>query len=183
MKRITLVGATLILAMTVGSAAAQVRAPAAAASLTETGTNKGAIGINGSISNGNSSLILAKYFLSKEWALKAGLAALKTDDGAGTSNSSSTFFGGVIGVNKYWSRGVYAPFIGIQTGRVRGNDTNTTAILTNFEVQGGLEYFMHRNFSLQGQVGFGIETREVTGASRQTVFGTSGLNVSANIYF
>ena len=183
MKIIALAGATLALAMVAGNASAA-------------GPSSGSFGVNipftksTAIANNNTPsefLLNGKYFISKDMAVVAGVGLVMVDNGQ-PANSKSTDIGFQGGFRKYLRTDDVAPFVG---GRLQylatrqgGNDVTDIALIA----EGGAEYFLAKQFSLEGSVGFGYGSSDskpvVAGPSTKgTAIGTTSLNVSANFYF
>ena len=188
MKKIALVGATLVLAMAAGSAAAApARAPAY-----DQGPSAGSFGINVPIATNLYStapadfLITGSYHISKSVAVLAGLGLQMVDTGAATNNKATNI--GIMGGARYFLKtDDLAPFVG---GRLQytstKNDgvTDTTTIVLAAEM--GAEYYLSKQFSLEGSAAFGYGSKEQkagTVSNKASVIGTTMINVSANFYF
>jgi hypothetical protein len=166
MKKLALAGAALVLAMSAGSASA-------ANSL-----NAGTIGLN--VDTYDSFVINGKYLVSKDLAVLGGFGiAIAGGDAKGTDT------GFLIGVRKYLKTDDFAPFVGGRFTYLSTNDSTTTGLQFIGEV--GAEYFLGKQFSLEGRVGFGYSSVETevapTITSKVTSIGTSTATISANFYF
>lgn len=180
MKKFTLAGAALVLAMSAGSAFA--------------GPQDGNMGINVDFTNSTSLLgipsnflLKGKYFISNDMAIQAGVGFRRNDSGA-VANSTSTDVGFMGGFRKYLSQDDLAPFMGAKLQylgvRQGTNDVTDVSLL----VEGGAEYFMGKHFSLEGSVSAGYDQatfKPVAGGAsiKRTTLGTTAVNVSANFYF
>jgi hypothetical protein len=186
MRKITLASSALTLAMAAGNACAA----------TASGPTAGSFGINVGFTQataaGNNStpanfLVNGKYFISKDMAVLAGVGFDMVDSGA-AANSQSTNLGFQGGFRKYLKTDDLAPFVGGRlqylSTRQGANDVTDFALMA----EGGAEYFLARQFSLEGSVGFGYssaESKPVAGGAttKATAFGSTMFNVSANFYF
>ena len=181
MKNITLAGATLALIIASGSALA---APAAGSFGINVGFTQPTALTSGTPTN---FMVNGKYFISKDTAVLAGVGLVMADSGAAT-NSKSTDIGFQVGFRKYMKTEDFAPFVG---GRLQYVSTRQWPNdVTDFflGVEGGAEYFLGKQFSLEGSVGFGYASSDSKGvvsgiSTKATYFGTTSLNVSANFYF
>jgi len=81
----------------------------------------------------------------------------------------------------------FAPFIGgkfqyMSTGAAAGDVTDL-----GFGVEAGAEYFVGKQFSVEGSVGFGYGSSEykpaVGASSKNTTLGTRSFSMGANFYF
>lgn len=189
MNKISLAGAALVLAMAAGNASA-------ANSL-----NTGSMGLNVGFTNASSIsgsggtpadfMINGRYFIGKDMAVMAGVGLSINDSGA-PANSKSTDVGFMAGIRKYMKTDDLAPFVG---ARFQYLSTRQTVGATPFDVtdfsmgvEGGAEYFLGKQFSLEGSVGFGYASSESQPAAggtttKATAFGTRSYNVGANFYF
>lgn len=180
MKNLILVGTTLALAMAAGSAAA------------ETGPTAGKFGLNVGLTSANSNFLIGgKYFIAKDMAVLAGVGLVVNDSGV-AANSKSTDLGIQGGFRKYLKTDDLAPFVGgkLQYLSTRSGTGAGALDVTNIAImaEGGAEYFLNKQFSLEGSVGFGYASSESKLASggpttKATSFGSTTYNVSANFYF
>lgn len=192
MKKIALVGATLVLAMAAGSAAAApARAPAY-----DQGPSAGSFGINVPIA-GNvfttapapDFLITGSYHITKSMAVLAGLGLQMVDTGATTNNKSTNI--GIMGGARYFLKtDDLAPFVGgrlqYSSGKDKATFADVTTIILGAEM--GAEYYFSKQFSLEGSASFGYASADVkpvgaTSSTKSSVIGTTMINVSANFYF
>ena len=167
MKKIALVGATLALVMAAGSASA-------ANSL-----NAGTFGLN--VNAHDNFIINGKYFIAKDMAVLGGLG-LRIQGG---DNNRGTDIGLLAGVRKYLKTDDLAPFVG---GRFDySSTTDSTVVAMGFSAEAGAEYFLAKQFSFEGRVGFGYsstENKPVAAATTKTNYiGTTSVGISANFYF
>jgi len=184
MKRIVVMSAALV-AIAIGNAnAATATLPA-----------PGSMGLNIALSKETlvnqpvDFMLNGKYFIEKNLALTAGFGINFIDTGAANnSNYSSIGFKG--GVRKYLKTEELAPFIGGNFQYVSTRDTTGTIKITGFRLvaEAGAEYFLSKQFSLEGSVNFGYLSADLKpvgagGTSTVSGFGTSAANLSANFYF
>jgi Outer membrane protein beta-barrel domain len=185
MNKISLAVVALVLAMATGNASA-------ANSL-----NTGSMGLNvgfasfSSISGGGGTpadfMINGRYFIGKDMAVMAGIGLSINDSGTAT-NSKNTDVGFMAGIRKYIKTDDFAPFVG---GRFQYLSTRQAGIdYTDFSfgVEAGAEYFLAKQFSVEGSVGFGYASSEQQAAAggpttKATAFGSKSYNVGANFYF
>ena len=155
---------------------------------TGTSLKTGAFGFN--VGYGNSVFgdtgvitILGKYFLASDLALTAGLGLQGS-----TGDVDANFFSISAGVRKYLKIDDFAPFL---EGRFTYATEKFTGAAGNvhqdaFDVSAvfGAEYFIHKQFSIEGSIGFGIGTVDDKNTNQDyTYFGTRTVGVSANFYF
>jgi hypothetical protein len=133
----------------------------------------------------NDFIISGKYFIAKDMALIAGLGL-----GINGGDAKGTDLGFTVGARKYLKSDDLAPFVGARfaystTGdsAMPGGKTVTLGLLA----EAGAEYFLSKQFSLEGRVGFGYLSAETTtgaaAAFKGTRIGTESLGISANFYF
>jgi Outer membrane protein beta-barrel domain len=185
MKNISLAGLALVLAVVAGNASAANSLNTGTMGLNASFTNSTAIG---GIDTPSIYMINGRYFTSKDMAIEAGIGISINDSGQPNS-STHTDFGFLAGVRKYIKTEDLAPFIGgrIQYLSTRQNN-NTDVTDWYFGVEAGAEYFLAKQFSLEGAVGFGYASSEYQTTSggptyKATTFGTRSYNVGANFYF
>ena len=177
MKKIVLAGATLALAMTAGSALA-------ANSLV-----KGTLGLNVPVQNNQTDnfMINGKYLVTNDLAVLAGFG-LRVAGG----DAKGTDIGLSGGIRKYLKTDDFAPFVGGRLIYTSTNDSNTTDL--SLMAEAGAEYFLAKQFSIEGRIGFGYTSNEtktitivgftpVTTTAKTTYIGTGTLGLSANYYF
>lgn len=174
MNRIVIVVVTIAMVMgiSIGSASATNSLKA------------GTIGINVDAFNSNDSFIITgKYFVLKDLAILAGFGF-----GAKGGDAKGTDLGIGGGVRKYLKVDDFAPFVGgsIFYTKTQDGDQKDLSVMAEF----GAEYFLHRQFSLEGGVGFGYlssETETTAGAVttkfKDTTIGTRRVALSFNFYF
>ena len=168
MKKIALLGATVALVMAAGSASA-------ANSL-----NSGSLGFN--VSTQDSFIINGKYLFAKDMAVLAGFG-LRVQ--GGDNNNRGTDIGLMGGFRKYLKTDDLAPFVG---GRINYSSTvDSTVVAMGVTAEAGAEYFLAKQFSIEGRVGFGYsstENKPVGGATTKTNYiGSTAFGISANFYF
>lgn len=172
MKKIALVGTTLVLALAAGSAMA-------ANSL-----NAGTLGLNipvitstPGVTTVPSPLISGKYFVAKDLAVLGGFGF----NSGGPSGNSTTTLSLLAGVRKYMKVDDFAPFVG---GAFEYSSTSGTPSSNSMSLaaEAGAEYFLAKQFSVEGKVGFGYLSLD-NGVTKSSYFGTSTANLSVNFYF
>lgn len=184
MKKIAFVSATLALALALaaGSASAansmssgtlglnvQVVAP----SLTYSST----VGPVTTTTTVQSPLIGGKYFVAKDMAILGGFGF----SSGGPSGNSVTTFSLEAGVRKYLNTNDFAPFVGGIFG-YSSTSTNPSSSTMTLAVEAGAEYFLAKQFSVEGKVNFGYLSND-NGGSKASYFGTSTAGLSVNYYF
>jgi hypothetical protein len=188
MNRISLAGATLVLAIAAGNASAANSLATGAMGLNVGFTN--ATALSGS-STPAAFMINGRYFIAKDTAVMAGVGLSINDSGV-SPNSKSTDVGFMAGIRKYLKTEDLAPFVGarfqyLSTQQGVGGGAND---VTDFalEAEAGAEYFFAKQFSLEGSVGFGYSSSESQpsgggATTKATSLGTTSYNVAANFYF
>ena len=123
-----------------------------------------------------------RFFIAKDLAVTAGIG-LQVDGG----DAKGTYFSINGGIRKYLKVDDFAPFIGGQVTIVSSNvDSNNNVTLFDLAGMFGAEYFMNKQFSLEGAVGIGLGSADVKVAGTSTTdtyFGTRTVGVRANFYF
>jgi len=180
MKNITLAGATLVLAMTAGSALA---GPAAGS----IGMNVDLVSSATPLGTPTNFLIKGKYLISQDLAVLAGFGLQMVDSGA-VANAKSTNLGLMGGIRKYLKTDDFAPFFGgkLQYLSTRQGTNDVTDLVLMAEI--GAEYFFAKQFSLEGSVGAGYASQKLepvggTTSTTKLAIGTASYSVSANYYF
>ncbi|MDX8385957.1 MAG: hypothetical protein R8M11_05520 [Gallionella sp.] len=180
MKISTLVVSSLFLATMTGTASA---APTV-----------GKYGINVDLTNSTTVagtpsifMIKGKYVMTKDTAILAGFGMQMVDTGAAT-NSKNTDIGFMFGIRQYMKTKQFSPFLGgkIQYLSTRQGTTDVTDL--GLLIEAGAEYFLAKQFSLEGSVGGGYVARETQPAAggattKASNIGTISYNLSANYYF
>lgn len=173
MKKIALAGATVALALVAGSA------------LAANSLNEGTMGLNvpviTSTATTNTSIvtpiITGKFFVAKDMAVLGGFGF----SSGGPSGNSTTTFALLGGVRKYMKIDDFAPFAGAFL-KYESTNSNPSSSATTVAAEAGAEYFMAKQFSVEGKVTFGYQSVEYLG-TKSTYFGTSTANLSMNFYF
>ncbi len=132
-------------------------------------------------------MIKGKYMMEKDTAILAGFGMQMVDTGANT-NSNNTDIGFLFGIRQYTKTKEFSPFIGgkIQYLSTRQGATDVTDL--GLLVEAGAEYFLAKQFSLEGSVGGGYVATESQAAAggpttKASGIGTISYNLSANYYF
>jgi hypothetical protein len=174
MKNIALVGATLTLAFAAGSASA-----ANSMSNGTLGLNVPVITSTPGVTVVPSPLISGKYFVAKDMAILGGLGF----NSGGPSGNTTTTLSLLAGVRKYMNTNDFAPFVGgvFEYSSTSGTPSSNAMSLA---AEAGAEYFLAKQFSIEGKVGFGyISIDPGAPAVKSSYFGTSTANLSVNFYF
>jgi len=180
MKNFILAGSAWALIVAAGSASA-------APSVGSFGINIPLTSSTTPLGTPSSFVISGRYLISKDMAVLAGVGLQMNDSGAATNNKS-TDIGFMGGIRKYSRTDDFCPFVGGKlqylSTRQGGNDVTDFALIA----EAGAEYFLGKQFSLEGSVGGGYASREskpVGGvvSTKATGFGSATFNVSANFYF
>jgi hypothetical protein len=130
--------------------------------------------------------ISGKYFVANDLAVTAGLGMQGS-----TGDVDANFFSIAGGLRKYLKVDDFAPFLEARltyatekfTGGAGGAGNVHEDIL---DISGlfGAEYFLTKQFSVEGSIGFGIGTvNNDLNNQDYTYFGTRTVGVSANFYF
>ena len=167
MKKIAIVGATLALAFAAGSASAA------------NSMASGTLGLNVPVVSTSDPLISGKYFVGKDMAIIGGFGF----SSGGTSGNSVTTFAIQAGMRKYMNTNDFAPFVGGVFDYTSTSGTPSQSTM-GLGVEGGAEYFLAKQFSIEGKVGFGYKSNDTgNSATKTTGFGTSRATLSVNFYF
>jgi hypothetical protein len=153
---------------------------------TGTSLKAGAFGFNvgfGDSSLGSTGVIMisGKYFLENDVALIAGVGFQ-----ASGGDQDANFFGFSAGVRKYLKIDEFAPFVEgrfsymTETIDINNIDRDIFDVSALF----GAEYFLNRQFSIEGSVGLGFgSVNDNISNNDYTYFGSRTVGVSANFYF
>jgi hypothetical protein len=190
MKKLTVVVLTLVLAATIWPGSAS------AANSLKQGTmgfnvdvNNNAFGLNSDVDN--NFVLTGKYFIANDLAVLAGFGI-----GIRGADAKGVDLGLTAGARKYLRLDDFAPFVGGEFfySSTRDGDAKDFSLLG----EAGVEYFLHKQFSIEGKVGFGYTSRETTTSTttaqagflvktttteRATDVGTERLGISFNFYF
>jgi hypothetical protein len=184
MNKIQLAGATFVLAMAAGNASAANSMATGAMALNVGFTNTTSLSGSGVPAQ---FMVNGKYFIGKDMAVEGGVG-LSINDNGQPANSKYTDIGFMAGIRKYLKSEDLAPFVGgrFQYLSTQQNANDVTDIY--FGAEAGVEYFLAKQFSLEGSVGFGYgssESKPVAGgaSTKATALGTATYNVAANFYF
>ncbi len=131
--------------------------------------------------------ISGRFFFADDLAITAGLG-FQINSG----DLDGTFLSFNVGMRKYLKTDDFAPFIGGQFSYITYDASRPDAAggkfvdFSGYEFDGlvGAEYFLGKQFSIEGSVGIGIGHANDDIAHEDTNFiGTRNLGVSANYYF
>jgi hypothetical protein len=173
MKKIALAGATLALVLAAGSASAANSLSSGTLGLSVPVVSTPAAGMP------VNPLISGKYFVAKDMAILGGFGFLS----GGPSGSTTTTFSVLAGVRKYMNTNDFAPFVGgvFEYSSTSGTPSSNAMALS---AEAGAEYFLSKQFSVEGKVAFGyISVDPGAPAAKTSYFGTSTAGVSINLYF
>jgi len=152
---------------------------------------QGSAGINVDVDD--SFVVSGKYFIMKDLAVLAGFGL-----GVKGADADGTDVGIVAGVRKYLTMDDFAPFVGgfLAYASTEDGDRKDLGVMGEF----GAEYFLHKQFSIEGSVGFGYTQQETKtpgsttvvagvpvttggGTFKETNIGTQRFGFSLNFYF
>ncbi len=178
MKRIIVITVALVLAIGIGSAFA--------ANSLQQGKTSISVGMGDSVVGtvGNAADVVdlsARYLITKDMAIIAGFG-LRVDGG----DADATYLSLAGGVRKYLKVDDFAPFVGAKLSLAMFEDDNAGIDLTQVDVSAvfGGEYFLGKQFSLEGAVGVGFGLISDDNADTDSnYFGTRTVGVNANFYF
>lgn len=193
MNKISLAGTALLLAVAAGSAsAASTSSSAASAAASNGGPAAGKFGVNINIASSAPTDILIKgrYLITQDMAVLAGFGLAMIDNGA-ANNAKSTDVAFMGGFRKYLKTDELAPFVGAGLQYLSTRDQAAAADVTNFGIgiEAGAEYFLSKQFSFEGSVGFSYVSRESNPiaagqpTTKASQIGSGTVNLSANFYF
>ena len=177
MKKMAIAAMAAVLIMGLGVGSASAASSSSSLQAGSLGFNVGfgdsALGNNGVIN------VSGRYFIMNDLAIQAGVG-IQTSSG----DVDAKFFGTSIGVRKYFRTDDFAPFVegkfSYEQEKMNGNDITTFGLAGNF----GAEYFLHRQFSVEGSVGIGFGSVDNSLPNQDyTYFGTHTVGISANFYF
>ena len=185
MSKILLAVAASVLAMAAGNASAANSMNTGTLGLNVGFTNPTAVG--GSGNTPSAFMVNGKYFIGKDMAVLAGLG-LSINDSGGAANAKSTAIGFMAGIRKYLKTEDFAPFMGARFQYLSTRQAANDVTDFSFGVEGGAEYFLAKQFSVEGSVGFGYSSTEyspVAGgpSTKATALGSKTYNIAANFYF
>jgi hypothetical protein len=177
MKKLLIATAVIIAVMGLGTGSA---------SAADNSLKAGTFGFN--VGFGDSALgepgvvmITGKYLVQSDLAVLAGFGMQ-----ASSGDVESDFFGFTAGVRKYLKVGDFAPFIGgkISYEKEENDPNGIDRTVIDIAAVFGAEYFLHKQFSIEGSIGLGFGTVENEAPNTDyTYFGTRTVGVSANFYF
>jgi hypothetical protein len=160
-------GIALIFGIGIGTAAAATNS-----------LKEGTLGL--SVDVNNDFILQGRYFILNDFAVLGEFGfGIKGDDGEGTD------IGLGVGIRKYLRTEDLAPFVGgtIFYSSTQDGDLKNFALLGIF----GAEYFLHKQFSVEGSVGLGYSSEETKNAAGTTTtitnFGTQRFGLALNFYF
>ena len=128
--------------------------------------------------------INARYFINKDLAIEVGFGQ-QADRGDADANYISISGG----VRKYLKTTDFAPFVSGQLtiAKVTANTNgDKTTDMTIIDLAGllGAEYFVNKQFSLEGTIGIGLgQAKDGIADTTDTYLGTRTVGIKANFYF
>lgn len=132
-------------------------------------------------------MITGKMGLQNDMALLAGFGfGSVSQTPAGGASQSATDFGFMVGARKYFSAGDFSPFMGGRVDYLKIGPSAASTSGLSFAAEVGAEYFLNKHFSVEGAIGFGYFSADVTspaGTAKSSFFGTNNYGLSANFYF
>jgi hypothetical protein len=147
--------------------------------------NNNSFGLNSDVDN--NFVLTGKFFVLNDLAVLAGFGI-----GIRGADAKGVDLGITAGARKYLKVDDFAPFIGgsFFYSTTRDGDAKDFSLLA----EAGAEYFLHKQFSIEGKVGFGYTLQDRTTTStvgltqttrtvRTTDIGTERLGISFNFYF
>ncbi len=143
-----------------------------------TSLQQGTVGI--SVDVNNDFVLEGRYFVMNDLAVLGQFGfGIKGDDGSGTD------IGLGVGIRKYLRTEDLAPFVGgtIFYSSTQDGDLKDFSLLGIF----GAEYFLHKQFSIEGSVGIGYSSEDTKNAAGATTtitnVGTQRFGLGLNFYF
>jgi opacity protein-like surface antigen len=133
--------------------------------------------------------ISGRLFVARDMAITAGLGfQINSGDVKGT------YFSFNVGGRKYLKTDDFAPFVGVQFSYLTydaklkgaGDAFYGDASLWDLSVMAGAEYFLGKQFSIEGSIGAGIgmSTTKIAGTSYDSTYlGTRNFGIRGNFYF
>jgi hypothetical protein len=150
------------------------------------GLKAGVFGFNvgyGDSALGNTGVITlsGKYLVLNDLAIVAGVGMQ-----ASSGDLDARYFSLSAGVRKYFRTDDFAPFLEGKFSYISENidAKGIDSTMADFSANFGAEYFLHKQFSIEGSVGLGLGSvdNKITNQD-YTYFGTHTVGVSANFYF
>ena len=186
MKKLALVVLVLVLAALV------LTGSASAANSLKQGTfgfnvdvNNNFFGLNNDVDN--NFVLTGKFFIQNDLAALAGFGI-----GIRGADANGVDVGVSAGIRKYLKVDDFAPFVGgvFFYSNTKDGDSQDVSVMA----EAGAEYFLHKQFSIEGKVGVGYVSREskttttqggfiTTTTRRESDLGTERLGISFNFYF
>ena len=178
MKKIALVGVAL--ALVAGSASA-------ANSLVA-----GQLSLGVEVGSATAPLISGRYYIAKDLAIVGGLGFERSNTSDTTQTptltSTATTTAMLIGIRKYLKTDDFAPFVGgvfsySSTGTSRSPGRSSSESGLGLAAEAGAEYFLGKQFSVEGKVRFGYGSTDDGAGVTTSTFGTATAGLGANFYF
>jgi hypothetical protein len=184
MKKTAIIVLTLVMMMSIGigsaSAAGSTKASASTSGSSSNSLKAGTIGLNFDVLNSDPVFMLTgKYFIMNDLAVLAGFGF-----GVKGGDSNGTDIAILGGIRKYLKTEDFAPFVG---GKVFYSSTQDSAQKDlGIGAEAGAEYFLGKQFSIEGSIGFGYTSRKTSAPLanfKDTTIGTQRSGLSVNYYF
>ncbi len=177
MKKFLIVAIVMGLVMGFG-----VGSASAAGNSLKTGTFGFNVGFGDSVFGDTGVITISgKYFVGNDMAILAGIGVQGS-----TGDLDANEFEISAGLRKYLKVDDFAPFVegkfsyATEKFDAEGIDRNAFDLSFRF----GAEYFLYKQFSVEGSVGLGIQAINDNRTNQDvTTFGTRSVGVSANFYF
>jgi hypothetical protein len=151
--------------------------------------NNNFFGLNSDVDN--NFVLTGKFFIYQDLAVLAGAGI-----GIRGADAKGVDLGITAGLRKYLKVDDFAPFIGgtFFYSTTKDGDAQDFSLLG----EAGVEYFLHKQFSIEGKIGAGYVSRETktttttpqggflvqtSTTTRESDFGTERLGISFNFYF
>jgi len=176
MKKIASVVATLALAISASGAHAANSLSKGTMGLNVGTGSVGSLNLHSGTSEDSGFIINGKYFIQSDMAILAGFGL-----GIAGADAKGTDVGLIVGARKYLKVTDLAPFVG---GRLTYTSIlDSTVKTTSFIGEAGAEYFLAKQFSFEGKVGFGFESIDQGAGGKVSNVGTTTFAISFNFYF
>lgn len=147
--------------------------------------NNNFFGLNSDVDN--NFVLTGKFFIQNDLAALAGFGI-----GIRGADANGVDVGVSAGIRKYLKVDDFAPFVGgvFFYSNTKDGDSQDVSVMA----EAGAEYFLHKQFSIEGKVGVGYVSREskttttqggfiTTTTRRESDLGTERLGISFNFYF
>ena len=123
----------------------------------------------------------ARYMITKDLAIVGGFG-FQVDGG----DADATYVSLTAGARKYLKTEDFAPFVGAQLSfaTVKSDPNLVDLTVIDLSAMVGAEYFVGKQFSLEGSIGLGFgQIKDDLANADDTYFGTRTVGIRANLYF